>query len=166
MNLGKKIAVVGIAGAGKSTLVLSLKHKLNLPVYHTDQFSWSGGWDNKKTNDEILEYVDTILQKSEWLIEGYLGYNMLPDTRLQAADTVIALDYSIPLLAWRALKRNIQYHQKKRPEMPDECIETFGWHTIAWTWKYFRKKDLRANLYNWIATVDPNKLLVFKNPNN
>ena len=163
-NLGNKIAIVGVAGAGKSTLAMQLEIELNLPVYYTDQFSWANGWGKAKSNDEILNYVDNILQKPEWLIEGYLGYTQLPDKRLQAADFVIVLDYSRLRLAWHILKRSFQYHNKKRPEMPEICIEKFGWHTFRWAWKYFNKKDWRANIDNWIAHVDEKKLLVFKTP--
>lgn len=140
MELGNKIAIIGVAGSGKSTLAIALNYKLTLPIYHTDQFSWANGWDNPKSNNEIVAYIDHILEKDQWLIEGYLGYTSLPDTRLQAADMVIVLDYSKIILAWHILKRILKYNGKRRPEMPDQCIERFGRHTIEWCWKHFTKK--------------------------
>jgi adenylate kinase family enzyme len=145
-------------------LTLRLKEKLRLPVYHTDQFSWKDGWDKAQSNDAILHYVEGILKQDQWILEGYLGYTTLPDTRLRAATTVIFLDYSRPQLAWHLLKRQWIHHGKKRPEMPDICRESFGWHTISWAFEYYSKKDWRANVDNWVTCVPNDRLLVFKTP--
>lgn len=40
----KKIAIVGNAGSGKTTTALYLHNKLNIPLYHLDQYYWKPGW--------------------------------------------------------------------------------------------------------------------------
>jgi adenylate kinase family enzyme len=40
----RRIIVIGIPGAGKSTFARRLGDKLNLPVYHLDRYFWSPGW--------------------------------------------------------------------------------------------------------------------------
>ena len=40
----KKIAIIGNAGSGKSTLAYKLQQKLNLPIYHLDQYYWKPNW--------------------------------------------------------------------------------------------------------------------------
>lgn len=163
-KLGKKIAVIWVTGAGKSTLARILGREFDLPVYHTDKFSWADGREKARSNEEITKYVDTILSKTERILEGYLWYVSLPDLRLRQADCVIFLDYSRRRLARHVLKRTIQHHGKKRPEMPDNCIEWFGRHTITWIWRYYTKKDLRKNVQNRIAHVEPEKILRFTSP--
>ena len=39
-----KIAIIGNAGSGKSTLGLQLHKKLGLSLYHFDQYFWKPGW--------------------------------------------------------------------------------------------------------------------------
>lgn len=163
-DLGRRIAIVGAAGAGKSTLAFRLNERLHLPLYHTDQFIWSNGWGKAKTNQDIIAFVDSIIHQPEWLLEGYLGYLYEDDKRLQNATTVIVLDYNRWRMSWHIVKRNWQYHNIKRPEMPDPCIEHFGWHTLRWVFKHFTKRDLRKNMHNWIQHVPPEKRLVFKSP--
>jgi adenylate kinase family enzyme len=164
MNLGNKITILGVSGAGKSILARTLSQKLKLPLYQTDRFIWQNGWENGKLDEEIVVHVNEILLKPEWLLEGYIGYTDLPDKRLCAADTVIVLDYSRILLSWRVFKRHLFYHGKNRIELPESCKEKFGWNTVQWIGRFLGKKTLHKNLYNWIANVDRDKLLVFKNP--
>jgi len=163
-SLGPRIAVVGVTAAGKSTLVHRLKEKLALPVYHTDGYIWRDGWKNGKTNDQIVAYVDEVLQKPEWLLEGYLGYVDTPDTRLRHATTVIVLDYGRFRLAWQFLKRKYTHHGKSRPELPPECQETFSLKAIRKSLNLIFVKDIRKNLYDWIAQVPADNILIFKNP--
>ena len=40
----KKIAIIGCAGSGKTTLAFLLQ-KLNLPIYHLDQYYWKPNWE-------------------------------------------------------------------------------------------------------------------------
>lgn len=163
-SLGSRVAIVGVAGAGKSTLALHLNKTLALPLYHTDQFIWAEGWENPKPNQAIIAYIDTIIALPDWLLEGYLGYLHHDDKRLQKATTVIVLDYGRWRLAWHILKRNWQHHNCKRSEMPDTCIERFGWHTIRWVVRHFMKSDLRKNMHNWTRHVDTRHILIFRSP--
>ena len=39
-----KIAIIGNAGSGKSTLGFELHKKLDLPLYHLDQYYWKPNW--------------------------------------------------------------------------------------------------------------------------
>ncbi len=40
----KRLAIVGCAGAGKSTLARLLGQILGLPVFHLDALFWRPGW--------------------------------------------------------------------------------------------------------------------------
>lgn len=162
--LGRKIIIIGNSASGKSTLARKLHAKLCLPLYHVDHFTWNRGWKNPASNDDILQHVQNILTQSEFLLEGYLGYTSLPDTRLQAADTVIILDYPRRVLAWRYLKRRFLYHNKNRPEFPEICMESFGWKAFKGVWQYLTARDWRTNLDNWVAQIAPENLLIFKSP--
>jgi adenylate kinase family enzyme len=44
MNGLKKIAIIGCAGSGKTTLAFQLHNKLHLPLHHLDQYYWKPNW--------------------------------------------------------------------------------------------------------------------------
>lgn len=165
LDFPKRIAVIGVTGAGKSTFARILQAKTNLPLVHTDSFLWENGWQHPKTNDELLAYVDHVLDQSTWIIEGYLGYTSpAPDTRLQRADLVIVLDYHRVRLAWHVLKRHVIYHKRHRPELPPACVETFRWRLVRKLWNYLFVRELRNNLDSWTRHVLPEKIIRFKSP--
>lgn len=65
----KKIAIIGCAGSGKTTLAFKLKKKLNLPLYHLDQYYWKPGWG--RCDFEIFRKTyDLLCEQDAWIIEG------------------------------------------------------------------------------------------------
>lgn len=163
-DLGTRIAIIGVSASGKSTLVHHLKKHLSLPIYHMDSFIWQNGWKNPKTNDQIISHTLEIVNRSEWILEGYLGYIYGTDERLKNASFVIVLNYSRPRLFYQYLKRHYSMRGKSRPELPASCKERFNLKTIKKSFAFLIEKNIRKNLYSWIASVPEEKLLVFKNP--
>lgn len=65
----KKILVIGISGAGKSTFTRKLSEILHIPLICLDKLFWKPGW-VKKDQDifekEVLEQIKT----DAWIIDG------------------------------------------------------------------------------------------------
>ncbi|MGZ3611618.1 MAG: AAA family ATPase [Ktedonobacteraceae bacterium] len=99
----KKIAIIGSAGAGKTTLARSLHSILNIRVVHLDRVFWQPRW-KKKPKDARREIIEKIVKNREWIIEG--TYLSLSEARLDAADTIIFLDVNPFICIYRIFRRH------------------------------------------------------------
>ncbi len=124
----KRILIVGRGSSGKSTLALALSKKLNLPVYHLDQYFWKENWD--PVDDEEKHRLHTeLISKDRWIIEGS---SQFLEERAKRADHLILLDLppyrTIP--SW--LNRIWKYRGTTRPDMAKGNIEKFNIEYIKW----------------------------------
>lgn len=62
------------------------------------------------------------------------------DIRLNAADTIIFLDFPRIVCTYRVFKRMIQYRNKTRPDMAEGCEERFDLKFLKWVWDYPKTK--------------------------
>ena len=90
----KKIIVIGCPGSGKSHFSKELHAKTGIPLYHLDMMYWNA---DRTTVDKstFIERLSGALAKSTWIIDG--NYSSTMEMRMQAADTVIFLDYPTEL---------------------------------------------------------------------
>ena len=129
----KRVAVVGSSGAGKSTLSRELSRILDIPVIHLDVHYWQAGW--TETPEQVwLERQKALLEGESWIVDGHFGSTL--DLRLEAADTVIFLDFSRFLCTYRVLKRLAMYQKGTRPDMADGCDERFNWDFMKFVWTF------------------------------
>ena len=165
----QRVIIIGPCGAGKSTASQSLAARLNLPLVHMDQLNWQPGWVDAG-NDRLRGLLAVEVAKDRWLIEGNYGSTMA--MRLDRADTVIYLDYPLPLCLWRLSKRLVGFYGRTRPDMAEDCPERFDAEFLLYVsrWnrgprqrteaslrghehKVIRLKSPRA-LAQWLATVE------------
>lgn len=162
----ERVLVIGPCGAGKSTAANALGGKLGLPVVHLDQLYWRPGWQDPAP-EEFAARLDAALHAPRWIIDGNYGGSM--DLRMAHADTVIYLDFPIPLCLWRTFSRVWRYRGRTRPDMSSECPERFDLsfmlYIAAWPWTKRAAIDRRlsqfagtthtftspAQLRDWIA---------------
>jgi adenylate kinase family enzyme len=120
----KRVVILGRGGSGKSTLAARMGALTGLPVIELDEHFWRPGL--QATPPEQWAAVQRELVRDEgWIMDGDLGPYDVLDVRLQAADTVILLDYSFWRCAWRAIRRSRQradfwrwvwsYRRRSRP---------------------------------------------------
>jgi adenylate kinase family enzyme len=164
----QRVMIVGPCGAGKSTVSHVLAAKLGLPLIHMDQLNWQPGWVDEG-NDRLRGLLAPEVAKERWLIEG--NYASTMEMRLSRADTIVYLDYPVPLCLWRLMKRIVTSYGRSRPDMPEGCPERFdakfllyviNWNRgprqrteqllAAYRQKVVRLKRPRA-LAQWLATV-------------
>ena len=100
-----RVAIVGNAGGGKSTLGRKLAAIHNLPFHSVDQIQWRPGW-VAAPDQETGEKIDQIIASERWIVDGWGPWRSL-EQRLAAADTIIFVDLPLWMHFWLAAERQI-----------------------------------------------------------
>jgi adenylate kinase family enzyme len=129
----KRIVVIGSGGAGKSTLARQIGEVLGIEVFHLDALHWKPGW-AETPKDEWKVVVEDLVKGDSWIIDGNYGGTI--EIRLDAADTVVFMDFPRGICLWQAVKRVLQYRGKTRPDMGPECPERIEWEFAKWIWRF------------------------------
>ena len=133
----RRIAILGGAGAGKSTLSLALGRRLGLPVVHLDRLRFGPGW----TEVEPAVFRRRIAEAAAgeaWVVDG--TYGEARELMLPRAEVVLWLDQPALRRVWRAWRKVERHRGRPRADRPDGCEEGFGWPFVrtilafgAWT---------------------------------
>jgi adenylate kinase family enzyme len=116
----RRIAILGGAGAGKSTLARRLGAQLALPVLHLDRLVFDPGW--KRADAAVVRgRLLATLPADGWIVDG--SYVETGALTLPEADLVIWLDRATPLRLLRAWRKT---RGGDRPDRPEGCPERFG----------------------------------------
>lgn len=142
-----KVALLGNAGGGKSTLCESLSYAKGLTVYQLDKLQWNPGW--VPTPQEEFDYKhDLILAKDKWIMDGVASLESI-ERRLEAADTIIFVDHPLWVHYWWAAKRQFMCLFRERPNFVEGCPmlpKTFELAKMIWS----IDKNLRPTLLSLI----------------
>jgi adenylate kinase family enzyme len=141
-----RIAVIGTAGAGKTTLARAIAARLNLPHIELDAINWQPGWRDLDRNDppEFVHRVRAAIQAEAWVLDG--GYNSIRDILYRRATHLVWLDYERPVIMARVIRRSLlrailrtelwagtgnreRWHHLLRPS-----------HPIRWAWSTWRRR--------------------------
>jgi len=155
----KRIMIIGSGGAGKSTFARQLGEILNLPVHHLDAYYWKPGW-VPTPNNEWDNFQESLVQEKSWIIDG--NYGRTHDIRMKQADVIILLDFSRWITVYRVIKRRIMYHGKTRPDLNENCPESFDLEFIKWVWSF--KKTRIPGIMEKLMEYQNKKIMVLKSP--
>ena len=137
VTMYKKIAIIGCAGSGKTTLALKLKKKLNLPLYHLDQYYWKPNWERVDAESFAQAHRELCNQDS-WIIEG--SYTKWLPVRAEAADCIIFLDVPRMVCLWRVVKRSFIHRGEEIEGSPKGCFQRIMsrkyFEFLLWIWNY------------------------------
>lgn len=128
-----RIAIIGNAGGGKSTLARELHALLGLPLHAIDQLQWRPGWQPTPTAEFSAAHT-ALLAESRWIIEGWGDFAAI-ESRFASADTLVLVDYPL----WRhyawALKRQFMCLFRPRPDGPPGCpMLPMTWPLLKMIW--------------------------------
>lgn len=98
----ERIIVVGTSCSGKTTLAARIAEALDIPHVELDTVFWGPGWSECPT-EEFRERIRSEVEAGRWVIDG--NYSKVRDIVLSRATDVIWLNYSFPVVFWRALTR-------------------------------------------------------------
>lgn len=105
----RRIAVVGTSGSGKTTLAHRLAQQLGIPHVELDALHWDPNW-TPAPPDLFRQRAAEALSGQAWTTDG--NYSSVRDIVWKRADTVVWLDYSLPVImgrvTWRTLRRSIR----------------------------------------------------------
>ncbi|MBL8674623.1 MAG: adenylate kinase [Rhodospirillales bacterium] len=101
----RRIAIVGTAGAGKSVLAGRLAPALGAEIVELDQLFWGPDW--TPVLPELFRHrVEAATSADRWIVSG--NYAQVRDIVWRRADTVVWLDYALPLSLRRLAARTIR----------------------------------------------------------
>jgi len=101
----KRVVVVGTSCSGKTTFAKELAHRLNKKHVELDAINWLPGWTPRPAAD-FQELVEKATSEDEWIVDG--NYSRVRDLVWERATTLIWLNYSFPIVMYRALSRTLR----------------------------------------------------------
>jgi adenylate kinase family enzyme len=144
----RRIAILGGAGAGKSTLARRLGEALGLPVIHLDRLAYGAGWE-RRGPDAMCADLRAAIASGAWVVEG--TYGEASAITLPAADLVLWLDQPVWRRLYRSWRKTVVHRGRPRADRPDGCEERFGLSYVAnvlsfgrWSNRLARQLDARA----------------------
>jgi adenylate kinase family enzyme len=134
-----KIIILGNSGSGKTWLAQRLSNIFGAPVVHLDDFFWEpGGFDNKRSREEVAHLIQQIRDKESWIVEGVFGD--LAEHYLDVAEFLIWLD-----IDWKICKSRLEmrgseskWHQEIE-QSPEGLCKLFEWASL-----YYQRQDMRS----------------------
>ena len=156
----RRIAIVGCCGAGKSTVANFLGSKLDLPIIHLDSYYWQPKW-VETAAEEWIKIQQSLIKGDRWIIDG--NYINTMDLRLEAADTIIWLNFPRRVCLWRIFQRYFKYRGIVRPDMADDCVERLNWDFLLYVWSFpHNQKQLMLSKIKRYQHYK--RLIILKNP--
>lgn len=100
----QRINVTGTSCSGKTTLARRVAERLGLPCVELDALFWGPDW-TPVPAETFRERVAAAAAGERWVIDG--GYSSVRDLTWGRADTVVWLDYPMPLVLARWARRTL-----------------------------------------------------------
>ena len=98
------MVVIGTSCSGKTTLAGHIAGILTVPHIELDAIHWLPEWRERPT-EEFRELTASAVAGDRWVADG--NYSIVRDIVWARATSIIWLNYSFPLVIWRALCRTI-----------------------------------------------------------
>ncbi|MEA4965753.1 MAG: DNA topology modulation protein [Oscillospiraceae bacterium] len=138
-----KIAVLGYAACGKSTLAKFLAQKYGAPILYLDAVQFQANW-QERSREEAVHMAASFLERESWVIDGnYRAF--LQEERLRQADQIILMLFPRFTCLFRALRRYRTFRNKTRESMADGCMEKMDWGFVWWILHRGRTGGARAH---------------------
>lgn len=101
----QRVVVVGTSCSGKTTLAAAIARIRGCAHVELDALHWLPDWQERPT-DEFRELTARAIATDSWAVDG--NYSRVRDLVWARATHVVFLDYSFPLVLWRAIRRTLR----------------------------------------------------------
>jgi adenylate kinase family enzyme len=101
----QRVCIIGTSGSGKTTLARQIAEHLSIPHVELDALHWRSDW-TPAAKDTLMASVAEALAGDAWVVDG--NYSMVRHITWASADTIIWLDYSLPVVVWRISSRTVR----------------------------------------------------------
>lgn len=149
-----RIMIMGISGAGKSSLSKRLSQSLDIPVIHLDQELMQPNWTPLPKPDQVLIH-DRLIAGDRWIMEGNWSHTL--EERVARSDLVIYLDCPLWTSLYRVTKRLLRHYNQLRDDAAPGCFErlkpSFYWFIVKY---YFTRR--RDNIH-WALHLEHTPLI-------
>jgi adenylate kinase family enzyme len=108
-SAARRIAVIGNAGGGKSTLARAPAAARSVPYIEVDRFLWEPDWQPAAGDGYALAH-DRALAGSSWVIDG-LGRRESIAARLHRSSDIVLVDLPLWIDFWLAAERQFAWSQ-------------------------------------------------------
>ena len=99
----RRVLVVGMSGAGKTTAARRVGAKLGLPFHEMDALALGPNWSQPPG---LVDEVKRITAEPAWIFDSW-GYPAVRDLMWQSADTILWLDYPATVVLPRLIRRSV-----------------------------------------------------------
>ncbi len=101
----ERVAVIGTTGCGKSTMAERLAARLGGQFVDLDAINWGPEW-TPATIPVFRERLSAALAGDRWATAG--NYSQVRDIIWSRADTIVWLDYPLPIVLARLFRRTVR----------------------------------------------------------
>lgn len=140
----RRVSVVGISGAGKTTVGKAIAETLDLPFIELDGIHHQPGWIELPAED-FRARIEPIVAKPEWVIDGNYTSKGVQELVWPRADTVVWLDLSRAEVMRRVIRRTV-----RRAATREEL-----WNGNVEPWSNFFDPRPERNIITWTWTRQP-----------
>ncbi len=99
------LAIIGSAGAGKTTLACQVAQQLGLNHIELDALYWDADW-TPASHELFRSRTAAALNGRHWVADG--NYSIVRDIVWGRADSIVWLDYPLWLVLWRVWWRTLR----------------------------------------------------------
>ena len=100
----ERVVIVGASCSGKTAIARRVASILQAPHIELDAIHWLLSW-QERDDDEFRELTQAVVAADRWVVDG--NYAMVRDIIWPRATTVVWLNYSFPVVLWRAFRRTL-----------------------------------------------------------
>jgi adenylate kinase family enzyme len=129
----QRVAIIGSAASGKSTLARRLQTATGIEAFHLDDLYW-GPTCTAMPEPEWEALLDRLVARPAWIMDGNFTASL--PRRLAAADTVILLDLPRIVCLAAAVKRRLLLRVRRPPGMDRGCPPMFNRTLLGWIWTF------------------------------
>lgn len=98
--------MIGSTGSGKTTFARALAGVLGVDFVELDALNWEANW-TMAPDDRFRARIEAATHGDAWVVDGNYGARGAREIVWGRADTVVWLDFPLPLILARLTRRNL-----------------------------------------------------------